>query len=156
MDDRDREDGLTVPSFPRPESYRRALSRVASSIDLPFGYTLSIWSAGQLIIGRFGTPAAREIFLFAAGAISSYLLIALIALPRFSGEGVARMPGVALLNAMALVAAVAVSIVAAFAGSPPVGFFLGGFTATSVYALLLTLLVYVGERVGARGRPPER
>lgn len=144
------------PRLPhRREHYRRILSRIAASIDLPFGYTLSVWAAGHLVTSRFGFPTPTHVFLFVGGAISGYLLIGGISFPYFSGLGVRRIPGATLLNAASLIAAAAVSLMALFVNSAALGFFLGGFLATAVYALMLSLLVYVGQRIGGRARHRE-
>jgi hypothetical protein len=33
--------------------FRRTLALVVAAMDLPFGYTLTIWSSGAIVIGRY-------------------------------------------------------------------------------------------------------
>lgn len=46
---------------------------------VPYGYTLTIWSAGALCIRRFGLPGFAEVFLFALGGTAGYAALALLA-----------------------------------------------------------------------------
>jgi hypothetical protein len=45
----------------------------------PYGYTVSLWSTGALLLHFHSTPSVWEVFLFAAGAVAGFTLIGLIA-----------------------------------------------------------------------------
>jgi len=44
---------------------------------MPYGYTMSIWSAGALVMGVQGLPQPAEVFTFLAGSIAAFGLLAL-------------------------------------------------------------------------------
>lgn len=57
----------------------RALAGVAGSTAGPYGYTITVWSAGALLIHFRGSPSVWEVFLFAAGAVLAFSLLAIVA-----------------------------------------------------------------------------
>lgn len=57
----------------RPTTFRRVLGRTVVRINLPFGYTLTVWSAGAIASYRCGLPDPGEVYLFLLGAIAAYL-----------------------------------------------------------------------------------
>lgn len=44
-----------------------------------YGYTLSIWGSGALLIHAFGSPGVTPIFLFIIGALVAFVTLALVA-----------------------------------------------------------------------------
>ncbi len=50
--------------------FRRTLALVVAATDLPFGYTLTIWSSGAIVIGRYGFLNVGEIFAFLLGGLT--------------------------------------------------------------------------------------
>jgi hypothetical protein len=56
-----------------------ATGTIVSSSATPYGYTVSLWSTGALLLHSHSTPAVWEVFLFAAGAVLGFTLIGLIA-----------------------------------------------------------------------------
>ncbi len=114
-------------------------------MDLPFGYTLSIWAAGQLATEQYGVPGITGIIVFVGGAITAYLVMAAASSFRPGQRRVTRAIDFAVVNVVALVTAVMVSAITFLAIAPPAGFFLTGFAATLTYTLLLTLLTYVQQ-----------
>lgn len=63
----------------RSESLEIALGTLASSSAAPYGYTISVWSSGAILIHFHGAPNVGEVFLFAAGALAGFALIGLVA-----------------------------------------------------------------------------
>jgi hypothetical protein len=59
----------SVPHFRR---VRRAFATMVSSSAAPYGYTLTVWSAGALLIHFRHSPAAWEVFLFLTGAVVAF------------------------------------------------------------------------------------
>jgi len=51
---------------------RRAFATILSASAAPYGYTLTIWSSGALLMHYRRAPTVAEIFLFIAGAIAAF------------------------------------------------------------------------------------
>ena len=51
---------------------------MVSSSAAPYGYTLTVWSSGALLIHYRRSPAVWEVFLFLAGAIAAFAALWLI------------------------------------------------------------------------------
>ncbi len=64
--------------------YRRGLAATAAQVALPYGYTLSIWSSGELVRHYHSPPSVAEIFLFIFGAAAAYAVL------RFAGGEIER------------------------------------------------------------------
>jgi hypothetical protein len=45
-----------------------ALGETVTSSAAPYGYTLTVWASGAVLIRSHGTPSVGEVFLFVAGA----------------------------------------------------------------------------------------
>jgi hypothetical protein len=43
----------------------------------PYGYTISIWSSGAVLMHSHGTPGVADVFAFLAGALTGFGLLAL-------------------------------------------------------------------------------
>ncbi len=56
----------------RESAYFRALQTALHGAALPYGYAVTVWSAGSALAGEHGVPTEAEIFLFAVGASSAY------------------------------------------------------------------------------------
>lgn len=52
--------------------FRRALSSSLRGVALPYGYTLTVWGSGQVMIELHGAPSIGQVFLFLAGAGVGY------------------------------------------------------------------------------------
>ncbi len=63
----------------RAESLGEALGTLASSSAAPYGYTISVWSSGAVLIHFRGAPNVGDVFLFAAGALAGFTVIGLVA-----------------------------------------------------------------------------
>ena len=118
----------------------RALRTTVTRSALPYGYTLTVWSSGAVLMHRHGPPAVGDVFLFIAGAGLAFTVLALAA-ARVADEPLAPSPGrferAGALNMVA--AAAGVGLVAVIAGihghaAWPVGSFAGTLT----YLLLTT------------------
>jgi hypothetical protein len=62
--------------------YRQRLANNLVSESEAYGYTLSIWGAGTLLINAFGSPGVAPVFLFVGGALTAFVTLALFAFPR--------------------------------------------------------------------------
>lgn len=50
---------------------------MVSSSAAPYGYTLTVWSSGALLIHFRRAPAVWEVFLFLAGAVAAFAALSL-------------------------------------------------------------------------------
>jgi hypothetical protein len=133
---------------PVPPTFVHTLSRVVEFVDLPFGYTLSIWSAGALAVHRYGTPQVAEVFLFIGGAVGAYLVLLGISRRQIVGGIAVRVQLAALPNVLSLVSATVATLVTGAISVAPLGYLVAGFTATFVYLVALALQITLGIRLG--------
>jgi hypothetical protein len=57
---------------------RRAFATMVSASAAPYGYTLTVWSSGALLIHYRGSPAVWEVFLFLTGAVVAFAALWLL------------------------------------------------------------------------------
>jgi hypothetical protein len=67
-----------------PASLDAALGSLASSSAAPYGYTISVWSSGAVLIHSRGLPNVGEVFMFAAGALAGFTFLGLLAHRRLA------------------------------------------------------------------------
>jgi hypothetical protein len=58
--------------------YRAALKSAARSSAVPYGYTLTVWSSGAVLMRSHGAPPVADVFLFLAGGVAAFVAIALL------------------------------------------------------------------------------
>jgi hypothetical protein len=64
----------------RPGSALRAgIGTVVAASAAPYGYTLTIWSSGAVLIDYRGKPSVGDVFLFLAGAVLGFSTLGLLA-----------------------------------------------------------------------------
>jgi hypothetical protein len=51
---------------------RRSFSTIVSASAAPYGYTLTVWSSGALLIHFRHAPKVWEVFLFLGGAVAAF------------------------------------------------------------------------------------
>lgn len=122
-------------------TFSKALTEVVSKAGIPYGYTLTVWSAGALCIGRFGIPSAAEVFLFVAGGTVGYGALALVVSGRRRVVRAARPPAALWENAFAVPAIGTTYGIDRLVDSAGVNFFVSPLVATLVYLLGLAVLV---------------
>ena len=66
-----------TPEEPRAAAgtLRSVAATVVAASAVPYGYTLSIWGSGAVLLRSLGAPTAAEAFIFAAGASARFYLI---------------------------------------------------------------------------------
>jgi hypothetical protein len=69
----------TQTDKPSPNRTGLGVGTIASSSAAPYGFTISLWSCGALLIHWHSNPTVWEVFLFAAGTVAGFGLIGLIA-----------------------------------------------------------------------------
>lgn len=139
----------------RARSYRMSLARTVGAMDLPFGYTLTIWSSGALAVARYGVPTRGDVLVFLLGGLSAYLLATWIALAHLGAMTPARIRRSSSFNVLSIVAAIVVSGLTGVIQTSLIGFAVAGFTGTMVYLLGISLFNWLLVR-GARSRERDR
>jgi len=129
--------------------FRRTLALVVAAMDLPFGYTLTIWSSGAIAIGRYGFPNVGEIFAFLLGGITAYVTLAFLSIPSAPTASRLVVRRSTTLNVCAIVAAIAVSAIPGLMPFPYLGFFAAAAAGTLVYIVTLAAFNWI---VGSEGR----
>jgi hypothetical protein len=56
----------------RPKAPRAGVRDHAEASATPYGYTISIWSSGALLMHYRGQPAVGDVFAFVAGAVAGF------------------------------------------------------------------------------------
>jgi hypothetical protein len=117
---------------------RAALGTMVAASAAPYGYTVSIWSSGAVLMRGHGTPNVGEVFAFVAGALTGFAALALLArgtltrIESLDDAGDRVLAGV--LHWLAVGAAVgAVAVLAELHGWT--AWPLGSFAATTIYLL---------------------
>lgn len=125
-------------------NFGEAVATVVQSIVLPYGYTLSIWSAGILAVFRYGAPKRVDPLLFVVGAVIGFMVFNIPTYWSISGQEEldVQVPTVALLNIVPLAAVVVSTLLMRLIESELWGYFLSGFSATVVYVGSLSLLLW--------------
>lgn len=128
-------------------SFRRVLGRTVDLIDLPFGYTLTVWSSGRVALYRFGLPSILHIFYFVFAAIAAYLIGAEISTRREGEVRRVRSQAITLINVFAVVAAAAVTLVSHLTNNSALGYAAAGFVGTFTYILSISTLMWLAQRL---------
>jgi hypothetical protein len=127
--------------------YRAALKSAARSSAVPYGYTLTVWSSGAVLMRSHGAPPVADVFLFLAGGVAAFVAIALLS--AAGGEppepSAADLLTAGALNVVAVAGSVAAAALVAEIGGA-VAWPLGAFAATLVYLLLSSLELLVARR----------
>ncbi len=132
--------------------FRRVLSLTVNLIDLPFGFTLTIWSSGVIIVRRYAFPSLLDVFLFVAGAIAAFLLIDIASYHAEAQQAPSRRRVRTLINICPILALAVVAGLAQLPLGRGPTFALGGFAATLTYILSMAALIYLDQVLTARGR----
>lgn len=122
--------------------YRKTLARVVSLLAGPYGYTVTIWTAGAISLANFGAPGPWELLGFPLGAVSAFLLLAVWSRSFLAPEVPEHVSSIVVLNGVPLVAAAA-SLLCLLVPWRAVGFWLSSFSATLAYALGVALFLKV-------------
>lgn len=65
---------------------RQQLARNLVNESEAYGYTLSIWGGGSILINQYGTPTISQILLYIGGALIAFATLAVIAFPHLFTE----------------------------------------------------------------------
>jgi hypothetical protein len=118
--------------------------------SLPYGYTVTIWSSGQVLIDLRGTPSAWLAPSYALGALCGFGLLKLVA-RRAGSSGDDRLAGSRAWAWVVQFATIAASVgVVALVGRIQSGFVwsAGGFLATTVYLAGMAAMTVIEGQAG--------
>jgi len=140
------QDGRTPPEL----HFRTFVAGVVGRLAVPFGFTLSIWSANALAVYHLGSPSIWDVFLFVGGASLGYLFAAYVVASRRRrpAEEVGQHVHLALVDVIALFLTLPAALVARIPATAPAGFFLTGLAVATTYILVLGALEYLASRLG--------
>jgi hypothetical protein len=134
-----------VPKGNTDAAIRGATARVTSILAIPYGYTVTLWSAGALAFSRLGPPAVIDVFLFALGACAAFVMLAALGASQLDLEVPMRVPALVVFNGFPILAALVVAALPLGALGRPLGYFAPSFLATAAYVLSLSIAVRVGR-----------
>jgi hypothetical protein len=138
-----------------PGTSGSALGTIVSASAAPYGYTVSLWSSGALLIHYRGNPTVGDVFLFAAGALAGFALLGLRVRPVLQASGPIEGPGERVITGALhwFSVGAAVGAVALIAEIPSwVAWPLGSLTATTLFLLCSSLqLAFVAGRSSTEG-----
>ena len=112
-----------------------------------FGLRLAVtlWCAGVWTATRYGPPGRADVLLFAVGAVSAFLVLALVERSRLDPEVPMRVPAIVVLNAFPILAVAVVLSVPQGAVSRGAAFLTSSFLATASYVVSLAMLIRLVE-----------
>ena len=120
-------------------SYRSATRQAVSMSLGPYGYTVTIWTSGGVLIHSRGAPSSLDALLFMLGAVSGYASVGIVSFGSAGARALSVNPpaiwagfhviGIGLAIGAATLVAEGVHGTAAWP--------LGGFAVTAIYLLVL-------------------
>jgi len=136
--------------------YRANLNAARAASGVPSGYTLTIWCAGAVAVGRLGFPGVAEVLLFLGGGAAGVLLVDALSSSRERSASEPASPTAALARAPGPLLAAAAAVVCAWLVVEVVGgglaWALVGCAASVVYLTVLAATATVACR--RRSHPP--
>lgn len=130
--------------------YLRSLSSAVSDSAAAYGYTLTVWSSGAVMVHVWRPPDIVDVAVFLGGAVAAFALVEALATRVFRSEVEAE-PGrvVVIAGALHFVSAgLAVACAYGLAlviGTEIVAWLCGSFAATAVYFLMVGVQVSFAE-----------
>jgi hypothetical protein len=137
--------------------YLDAVASVVRRTAIPYGYTITIWTAGGVIVHRHGTPNVGDAYLYLLGAVAGFAGVGLLAVShtahRFelASADLLRTGAINVLAlSLALGAAALIAMIHGTAVWP-----LGSFAATTIYLLVASADLILAHRDSAAGSQPD-
>jgi hypothetical protein len=145
------EPGARRPPVNLASRYRAALESAVSGSAAPYGYTLTVWTTGAIVIHARGLPTTVDAVLFVAGAIGGFVVSGLVAFGGVRSRLTLRPNRAALWSAfhvgsvgVAVLAAGVVGHLLVHTAAWP----LSGFVATVLYLCLYALQIVLAGGTG--------
>lgn len=124
------------PVPPLRNRYRHGLRKAVGASAGPYGYTLTIWTTGAVLIHARGVPTTMKALLFMLGAVIAFSAVGALAFrnnPRIHAKAVSHPVLWGSFHFVPVAASIgAASLVAHFVEGIP-AWPLAGFTATAIY-----------------------
>jgi len=60
-------------------TYRKSLRTAVGSSSAPYGYTLTTWTTGAVLLNARGIPGTLEVLLFMSGAVLGFAVVGSLA-----------------------------------------------------------------------------
>jgi hypothetical protein len=134
----------------RKPGYRAGVDTALHGSGLPYGFTLTIWGSGQVLIHHHGPPGIGLVFLFALGAVASWGGLRVLSQGASNATGLQLEASPHLVRAGVLhVTAIGAAIgAAALVGNidSDVAWPLGAFAAVTVYLCVSAVELTLRER----------
>ncbi|MGA9401027.1 hypothetical protein [Haladaptatus sp.] len=126
---------------------QRRLSRNLLSEARAYGYTLSIWGGGGLLLSQFGTPSTAEVFAYVGGAIVAFGLLALLTFGDVTAEPdmEKKMTATSFVHVFATIGNLLVSYLLTFVLHGLLAFLVVGVQTTFTYNVLLLPEEYIAH-----------
>jgi hypothetical protein len=118
-----------------------SIGRVTSILCIPYGYTVSLWSAGVLAVTRLGLPSTLEVMLFVVGSVTAFVGLAGVGLDHLEAEVPMRVPSLVVVNLFPVLAVLTVVVFPLALFGRSAGYFLSSFLVTGSYVLCIALMV---------------
>lgn len=131
-------------------SLGNAIGRMTSLLAIPYGYTVTLWSAGALSVTRLGPPSALDVLLFAFGGVVAFVALAAWGHPHLDAEVPMHVPALVVFNLFPIVVALAVMALPTGLLGRSLGYLLNSFLATAAYILCLAILIRVSAALERR------
>jgi hypothetical protein len=132
-----------------------SIGRVTSILSIPYGYTVSLWSAGALTYTRQGAPSVPDVMSFVVGAVAAFVALARLGRDHLETEIPMRVPWMVVVNLFPIVAALVVLAFPVGMASRGFSYFASSFLATAAYIVSLACLVRIARGLGRRSSAPE-
>lgn len=123
--------------------YSESLRSAVAACGAPYGYTLSVWTSGALLISAHGLPNLAAALSFMVGSVAGYALVGALAFgnlgdPGGGGDGVGRAPALwGNVHILSIGGAILVSYPASYFLDGHLAWPATGLAATAAYLLLL-------------------
>ena len=132
----------------RAQRYLRALATVVRRTAVPYGYTITIWTAGAVLEHRHGQPDVVQAYLFLLGAVGGFAAVALLAwrsAPDRLEPATGELLRTGAINVIALALALGAAALAALTPGTA-AWPVGSFSATAVYLLVASIELVLAHR----------
>ncbi len=136
--------------------WKRRLAENLTAEAQAYGYTLTIWGAGAILVSAYGVPDPPIVFLYVGGALLGYGTLAAVAFDSLFARREAGSDTTLLAASTVHVVATLGNLVVSYAVvdassrlalPAAVAFFAVGAQATATYNVLLLLEDYVVRRI---------
>jgi hypothetical protein len=120
-------------------SYRWATRQAVSMSLGPYGYTVTIWTCGGVLIHSRGAPSSLEALLFMLGAVSGYASVGIVSFGSAGARALSVKPPAiwAGFHVIGIGLAIGAATLVAEGVHGTAAWLLGGFAVTAIYLLVL-------------------